>query len=178
MIFLEREEYVWIHECMGEDAEDLTGALAETGRRWGEATALQPRDVRRRNGRPAVRVQRAWKRDENGKPYMGAPKTKKSRRMTVVTARLDRMLRRRAQGLAPNDLDPSAPLPGFLLHSGLVKAAEGLPAVPRQQSGPPGDPWKDASDMAQQGTAYGSPSSHRSRRFAADARPPRRRRPD
>ncbi|GGR82082.1 hypothetical protein GCM10010252_20880 [Streptomyces aureoverticillatus] len=43
--------------CIAEDAKDLTEAFAETGGRWGEVTALQPRDLRRRNGRPAIRIQ-------------------------------------------------------------------------------------------------------------------------
>ncbi|MEU6668033.1 hypothetical protein [Streptomyces sp. NPDC046727] len=100
MVFLEREEWAWVHECMAEDAKEL----AETGGRWGEITALQPRDLRRRNGRPAIRIQRAWKRDEDGKPYLGAPKTKKSRRTIVITHQLDQMLRRRPKGKAPDDL--------------------------------------------------------------------------
>ncbi|MEX3100211.1 MULTISPECIES: hypothetical protein [unclassified Streptomyces] len=104
MVFLEREEYRWIYECMAEDAKDLADTLAETGVRWGEGTALQARDLRRRNGRPALRVQRAWKRDEDGKPYLGAPKTKRSRRTIVITWKLDAMLRRRAKGKAPDAL--------------------------------------------------------------------------
>lgn len=85
MIFLEREEWAWLHECLAEDAKDLGEAIAETGCRWGEATALQPRDLRRRNGRPAIRVQRAWKKDEDGKSVLGPPKTRKSRRTIVIT---------------------------------------------------------------------------------------------
>ncbi|MFD9909384.1 tyrosine-type recombinase/integrase [Streptomyces sp. NPDC059063] len=104
MTFLERDEWALIYACLAEDAKDLAEAFAETGGRWGEITALQPRDLRRRNGQPAIRIQRAWKRDEDGQPYLGAPKTKKSRRTVVITHKLDRMLRRRAQGLAPDDL--------------------------------------------------------------------------
>ncbi|MEV5509253.1 hypothetical protein [Streptomyces orinoci] len=33
MVFLEREEYAWIHECMAEDAKDLIETFAETGGR-------------------------------------------------------------------------------------------------------------------------------------------------
>ncbi|MEU3501460.1 site-specific integrase [Streptomyces hundungensis] len=249
MVFLEREEWAWIHECLKDDAKELGETIAETGFRWGEATALQPRDLRRRNGRPAIRVQRAWKKDEDGKSILGAPKTRKARRTIVITHKLDRMLRRRAKGLAPNDLlftgpeggkwdpgtfrrlrwvpaielaaekyglikrprihdlrhshaswliaarvplpaiqgrlghesitttvdryghlldalddevmaavewamDPNAPLPGFLAHSGLASATGALPHVPRQHSGMAQDTWKDASDMAQDGTEY------------------------
>lgn len=241
MVFLEREEWAWVYECLSDDAKDLGEAIAETGFRWGEATALQPRDLRRRNGRPAIRVQRAWKKDEDGKSILGAPKTRKARRTIVITHKLDRMLRRRAKGLAPNALiftgpeggkwdpgtfrrlrwlpaielaaekyglikrprihdlrhshaswliaakvplpaiqgrlghesitttvdryghlldalddevmaaiewamDPTAPLPGFLEHSGLSAATDALPHVPRQLSGLAQGTWKDASE--------------------------------
>lgn len=104
MVFLEREEFAWLLECIADDAQELLEGFGETGGRWGEVTALQPRDLRRRNGRPAIRIQRAWKRDEDGKPYLGAPKTKKSRRTIVVTEQYWQKLKRRAQGKAPDDL--------------------------------------------------------------------------
>nr|WP_237302837.1 tyrosine-type recombinase/integrase [Streptomyces sp. S063] len=46
-------------------------------------------------------------------------------------------------------MDPTAPLPGFLEHSGLAAATDGLPHVPRQLSGLAQETWKDASDMTQ-----------------------------
>lgn len=250
MVFLEREEFAWVHRCLAEDARDLAEALAETGARWGEVTALQPRDLCRRNGRPAVRIQRAWKRDEDGRPYLGAPKTKKSRRTIVITSRLERMLRRRAKGKAPDDLlftgpeggrwdagtfrrlrwvpaieraaqefgltkrprihdlrhshaswliaakvplpaiqarlghesitttvdryghlldaldgevlaavewamDPAAPLPGFLLHSGLADAMKGMPQLPHQSPGAMPNGWTGAADVTWPGPVHG-----------------------
>ncbi|MGJ5898316.1 tyrosine-type recombinase/integrase [Streptomyces niveiscabiei] len=128
MVFLEREEYRWIYECMAEDAKDLADTLAETGVRWGEGTALQPRDLRRRNGRPALRVQRAWKRDEDGKPYLGAPKTKRSRRTIVITWKLDAMLRRRAKGKAPDDLLFTGP-EGGRWDAGTFRRLRWVPAI-------------------------------------------------
>lgn len=105
MVFLERDEWALLRShLVDQDARDLADALAETGARWGEITALQPRDLVRRNGRPAIRIQRAWKRDEDGAGYLGAPKTKKARRTLVITSNLDQMLRRRAKGISPNDL--------------------------------------------------------------------------
>ncbi|MGW2189507.1 site-specific integrase [Streptomyces sp. NPDC001719] len=57
-----------------------------TGLRWGELTALQPRDVIDRDGpKPKIRVQRAWKRDADGEYYLGAPKTKRSRRTVRIS---------------------------------------------------------------------------------------------
>jgi integrase len=128
MVFLEREEWAWIHDCLAEDAKELAETFAETGARWGEVTALQPRDLRRRNGRPALRIQRAWKRDENGKPYLGAPKTKKSRRTIVITWQLDRMLRRRAKGKAPDDLLFTGP-EGGRWDAGTFRRLRWLPAI-------------------------------------------------
>ncbi|MEU4659333.1 site-specific integrase [Streptomyces sp. NPDC023723] len=244
IVFLEREEWAWIYEFLRDDAKDPAETIAETGFRWGEATALQARDLRRRNGRPAIRVQRAWKKDEDGKSVLGAPMTRKSRRTVVITHRLDRMLRSRAKGLKQDDLlftgpegnkwdpgtfrrlrwlpaielaaekyglikrprihdlrhshaswliaakvpqpaiqrrlghesitttvdtyghlldalddevvaavewamDPTAPLPGFLVQSGLASSTDSLPQVPRQSSGLMDNPWKDASDMTE-----------------------------
>ncbi|MEW1719726.1 hypothetical protein [Streptomyces sp. NPDC093109] len=40
MVFLEREEWAWIYECLRDDAKDLAETIAKTGFRWGEATAL------------------------------------------------------------------------------------------------------------------------------------------
>ncbi|MFJ3710334.1 site-specific integrase [Streptomyces sp. NBC_01387] len=128
MVFLEREEWAWLHECLAEDAKDLGEAIAETGFRWGEATALQPRDLRRRNGRPAIRVQRAWKKDEDGKSILGPPKTRKSRRTIVITHKLDRMLRRRAKGLAPDALIFTGP-EGGKWDPGTFRRLRWLPAI-------------------------------------------------
>ncbi|MCM3266352.1 site-specific integrase [Streptomyces thermoviolaceus] len=130
MVFLEREEFAWVHRCLAEDARDLAEALAETGARWGEVTALQPRDLCRRNGLPAIRIQRAWKRDEDGRPYLGAPKTKKSRRTIVITSRLERMLRRRAKGKAPDDLLFTGP-EGGRWDAGTFRRLRWVPAIER-----------------------------------------------
>lgn len=128
MVFLEREEWAWIYECLKDDAKDLGETIAETGFRWGEATALQPRDLRRRNGRPAIRVQRAWKKDEDGKSILGPPKTRKSRRTVVITHKLDRMLRRRAKGLAPNALIFTGP-EGGKWDPGTFRRLRWIPAI-------------------------------------------------
>lgn len=128
MVFLEREEYGWIYACMADDAKDLADTLAETGGRWGEVTALQPRDLVRRNGRPALRIQRGWKRDEDGKAYLGAPKTKKSRRTIVITWKLDGVLRRRAKGKAPDALLFTGP-EGGRWDPGTFRRLRWLPAI-------------------------------------------------
>ncbi|SER92068.1 Integrase [Streptomyces sp. yr375] len=128
MVFLEREEWAWIYECLRDDAKDLAETFAEIGFRWGEATALQPRDLRRRNGRPAIRVQRAWNKDEDGKSVLGPPKTRKSRRTVVITHKLDQMLRRRAKGLARDALIFTGP-EGRKWDPGTFRRLRWVPAI-------------------------------------------------
>ncbi|NDZ77034.1 site-specific integrase [Streptomyces sp. SID10853] len=129
-VFLERDEWAWIHECLGVDpeAQELAELITETGFRWGEATALQPRDLRRRNGRPAIRVQRAWKRNEDGQPYMGAPKSRKSRRTLVIRWSLWEKLQRRAKGLKRGDLLYTGP-EGGRWDAGTFRRLRWLPAI-------------------------------------------------
>ena len=105
MVFLERDEWALLPtHLVDQDARELADALPETGARRGEITALQPRDLVRRNVRPAIRIQRAWKRDEGGAAYLSAPTTKKARRTLVITSNSGQKLRRRAKGITPNDL--------------------------------------------------------------------------
>ncbi|MEV5677239.1 site-specific integrase [Streptomyces sp. NPDC052179] len=58
-----------------------------TGCRWGELTAVAKRQVYRdpKDGKPKLRISRAWKRKKGGGYYLGTPKSKRSRR----TMRLD-----------------------------------------------------------------------------------------
>ncbi len=61
----------------------LIWMLAGSGMRWGEATALLVGDVDL--VARTVRITKAWKRDQgNGTWYVGAPKTKKSRRTVIL----------------------------------------------------------------------------------------------
>jgi integrase len=69
--------------------------LVGTGLRFGEATALTPRDFDLDGVTPSVKVTKAWKEDEDRGFYIGPPKTKKSRR-TV--------------SLAPSTVDAVRPL--------------------------------------------------------------------
>ncbi|MDJ1135588.1 tyrosine-type recombinase/integrase [Streptomyces iconiensis] len=128
MVFLEREEFGWLQECIAEDAKEMLEAFGETGARWGEVTALQPRDLRRRSGRPAIRIQRAWKKDEDGKAYLGAPKTRKSRRTIVVTEQFWQKLRLRAKGKAKDDLLFTAPR-GGQWDAGTFRRQRWVPAI-------------------------------------------------
>lgn len=105
MTFLEREEYVRIaQEITDPAARDLADWLVGTGMRWGEATAVQVRDLNLNAETPTVNVQRAWKRAEKGAEksfYLGPPKTKKGRRLVALTPTQVTMARRLTSGMAP-----------------------------------------------------------------------------
>lgn len=63
-----------------------------TGLRWGEISALQPQDlIGLHTARPRLKIQRAWKLQEDGTSKLGPPKSRRSRRTigispTVVAA--------------------------------------------------------------------------------------------
>ncbi|ALF01416.1 tyrosine integrase [Mycobacterium phage LilPharaoh] len=83
MVFLTREQYARLRDCVTEPWRPLVEFLVASGARWGEVTALRPSDVNRDEG--TVRISRAWKRTyETGGYEIGAPKTDKSRRTINV----------------------------------------------------------------------------------------------
>lgn len=113
MAFLEGDEYARIaDEITDPHARDLADWLVGTGMRWGEATALQVRDIDL--SRATANVQRAWKRAApgGGGPayFLGPPKTKRARRIIALTAEQMTMLRRRVAGCKPEDLVFTTPL--------------------------------------------------------------------
>ncbi|MFF9894906.1 tyrosine-type recombinase/integrase [Streptomyces longispororuber] len=104
MVFLEHEEYARISfelRAFDPNAADLADFLVGTGMRWGEATALQVRDINWTTGK--VNVQRAWKRQDDNSFKIGPPKTKKARRLVMLTPELLDMLRRHVAGRRPED---------------------------------------------------------------------------
>ncbi|MEU1115641.1 MULTISPECIES: site-specific integrase [unclassified Streptomyces] len=104
MVFLEHDEYARISfelRAIDPDAADLADFLVGTGMRWGEATALQKRDINWTTGK--VNVQRAWKRQEDNTFRIGPPKTRKARRLMKVSEEHLAMLRRQVAGLGPDD---------------------------------------------------------------------------
>jgi integrase len=104
MTFLEHDEYQRVSACLrafDPDAADLADFLVGTGLRWGEATALQVRDISL--GKRTVSIQRAWKRSDDNTFELGPPKTRKARRTLALSDSQLVMLRRQMTGRQPED---------------------------------------------------------------------------
>ncbi|MFF9269143.1 tyrosine-type recombinase/integrase [Streptomyces rochei] len=105
MTFLEHEEYARIAaEFTDPAARQLADWLVGTGMRWGEASALQVRDLALNADVPTANIQRAWKRAAKGSTasfYLGPPKTKKGRRMVALTPSQVKMARELVAGQPP-----------------------------------------------------------------------------
>ncbi|WP_181789922.1 tyrosine-type recombinase/integrase [Streptomyces phytophilus] len=103
MTFLERDEYTRVaNEITDPGARDLADFLVGTGLRWGEATALQVRDINLAAG--TVSVVRAWKRAKKGSEksfLVGPPKTRRARRVLKLTATQLDTVRRLVAGQGP-----------------------------------------------------------------------------
>lgn len=145
MTFLERDEYLRVaSEIKDPDARDLADWLVGTGMRWGEASALQVRDVQLLAARPYVDISRAWKKAKKGSPeafYLGPPKTKKARRRIFLTDTQAAVVRRQVTGMGPEKFIFRAAQGGPWRHANFynrkwlpaVSAAveKGLPKRPR-----------------------------------------------
>lgn len=79
----------------------FVSCLRATGARFGEVTAFFADDFSLDGPTPSVRVERAWKRDENDRFYLGPPKTKKSRRTISLPPSLVRDIRPLVESAKP-----------------------------------------------------------------------------
>ncbi|KRV48811.1 hypothetical protein AQ490_23370 [Wenjunlia vitaminophila] len=115
-----------------------------TGLRWGELTALRPQDVIRDPGRPPrLRVQRAWKRADDGTYFLGRPKTRMSRRtITISETVLDALVELGLDRLGREDL--------------LIRAGDGG----RLHYSTFGDRWARAVKLAQAQRLNKRPTPH------------------
>lgn len=90
--FLTEQEFALLRECMPADSRHLLTVAVGTGLRWGELTALRVDDLALDDAVPHVTIRRAWKRngtgdfalDGEGRFYLGAPKTRESRRHVTL----------------------------------------------------------------------------------------------
>lgn len=95
MRFMTKAEFTALDQVMDPHFRPFFNFLVDTGLRFGEATALLPRDFELDADTPVVRVNKAWKEDEHGGYYVGPPKTPRSWRsvpMRAATAELVRPL--------------------------------------------------------------------------------------
>ena len=86
-VYLSPEDLVLLSERINPHYSLFIRFLSGTGLRYSEATALRKRDISVRQGRAAVRVERAWKSIGNGEE-IGPPKTKKAKRTVTCNATL------------------------------------------------------------------------------------------
>lgn len=78
--FIEKAEWQRIISCMDLHFVPFFQLLIGTGLRFGEATALTPKDFSLDGPTPTVKITKAWKEDGAGGYYIGPPKTKRSKR--------------------------------------------------------------------------------------------------
>lgn len=101
------DEYTRIISAMtNANARLLVTFLFSTGTRWGEATAVQVRDIDFSTNPATININKAWKKDEKNKRYLGAPKTSRSIRRISIPNTLTMQLQEHIEtlGKQPDDL--------------------------------------------------------------------------
>lgn len=93
---LDTAEFLALHDAITERYRPLVWLLGATGLRWGEATALQWRDI----GNDTITVRQAWKHDESHGRVLGPPKTRRAMRRIETSKTVIASLGQRG---APND---------------------------------------------------------------------------
>lgn len=78
------------------------GLLRGTGCRFGEGTAVFPRDFRLDARTPVVKIERAWKRGKKGSFELGSPKTRKGNRTVSLPGYVVEQVRPLVES-TPND---------------------------------------------------------------------------
>ncbi|MDY0829151.1 site-specific integrase [Microbacterium sp. BG28] len=78
--FLTAEEYQTILHFIPDRYKRLVEFLANSGARWGEATAITWGDLNPNGKPPTVRIVKAWKKARTGAPVLGTTKSAKGRR--------------------------------------------------------------------------------------------------
>lgn len=91
MVFLSPDEFTLLLSYIPIKYQPLVLLLANTGLRWGEATALRPGDFDLEAR--TVRVSRAWKHSGTKGWYIGPPKTRRSKRTVSMPENLIPVLR-------------------------------------------------------------------------------------
>lgn len=97
-VFLSREEFATLEHFIPARYKPLVLFLAGTGTRWGEATAVTWGDINLSATPPTVRIEKAWKKAENGAPVLKHPKSQKSKRTVSLWPEIVAALGRRRPG--------------------------------------------------------------------------------
>ena len=100
MVFLTPTEYQILRARATEHYRPFLDILVLTGLRFGEATALQRRDLHLNDEPPTLTVARSWKKSGQ----LGPPKTKKARRTISLPDEAAEILREASRGKQPDDL--------------------------------------------------------------------------
>lgn len=87
-VFMEPEEYAALLPELPATWRPLVEVLGGTGARWGEVTALQVNDLVHTAAVPYLRVNKAWKKDAQGRPFLSRPKTRRSVREVTISSTL------------------------------------------------------------------------------------------
>lgn len=95
------DEWERFHSSMQAEYKDFTAFLLVVGCRINEATAVQVRDFDPANR--VIRIVRAMKKARQGK-VLGAPKSRRSRRVVMLPDWAVDMLKERCKGKKPDDL--------------------------------------------------------------------------
>lgn len=82
-VFLSPEQLTALWSAMDDKWRLMVQVTSGTGLRWGEVTRLDVQSLKLDHEPPEVHVTRAWKRDENGVPRDGTPKSGKSRTVSL-----------------------------------------------------------------------------------------------
>lgn len=100
MVTLTRDEFEAVVAQLPRHWHLLVRTLVGTGLRFGEATALQVRDLDLTATPPRLRVARAWKHTDGIGTEIGAPKTERGRRVVSLAPTLAAPLRVHVNGKA------------------------------------------------------------------------------
>jgi len=117
-VYLTPTEYQILYRAVAPSYRDFVEALAGSAGRFGEVTALQPRDriaPTRRDPAPRLHIRRAWKQAEDGSYYLGTTKGR-GKRKNMIDDALDQLLLRCSKGKDADALIFTAPKGGRINH--------------------------------------------------------------
>lgn len=133
MVVLEPEDLDLILDNLLEHYRPFIITLVGTGMRFGEATALHVEDLSLNAHPPTIRINKAWKQDGNRQPFIGAPKSARSRRTISLSPDLADMLRELTAGRRGTDL-VFVNVAGRPIRNNTFWATHWTPAIAKAQS--------------------------------------------